>query len=222
MREVVKASRARSAATRRRAAARDEISEIDPVARVLVDLPLAHLDRPFDYAVPAAMASDAVPGCRVKVRFAGQDVDGFLLARTDETDHGGRLQPLRRVVSAEPVLSPAVADLSARLAERYAGTRSDVLAARGPATARHHREGSVAPRPDARRRPGGRASGLGGPRARRRVPRPPRARRVPPSGVVGGARDRLAAAARPRRRHDVLLRAWSPACASRTGATSTG
>ncbi len=73
------------------------------------------------------MASEAVPGCRVKVRFAGQDVDGFLLARADETDHGGRLQPLRRVVSAEPVLSPAIADLSARLAERYAGTRSDVL-----------------------------------------------------------------------------------------------
>ncbi|HEX5860518.1 MAG TPA: primosomal protein N', partial [Nocardioides sp.] len=99
----------------------------DPVARVLVDLPLAHLDRPFDYSVPAAMANDAVPGCRVKVRFAGQDVDGYLLSRTDETDHRGRLQPLRRVVSPEPVLTPAVAELSAALAERYAGTRSDVL-----------------------------------------------------------------------------------------------
>jgi primosomal protein N' (replication factor Y) (superfamily II helicase) len=125
MREVVTASRAKSA--RRGATAPDDLSEVDPVARVLVDLPLAHLDRPFDYSVPAAMAADAVPGCRVKVRFAGQDVDGFLIARTDETDHHGRLQPLRRVVSAEPVLSPAIADLSARLAERYAGTRSDVL-----------------------------------------------------------------------------------------------
>jgi len=127
MREAVKASRAKSAAGRRRAAAPADTSEVDPVARVLVDLPLAHLDRPFDYSVPAAMAADAVPGCRVKVRFAGQDVDGFLLARADETDHGGRLQPLRRVVSAEPVLSPPIADLSARLADRYAGTRSDVL-----------------------------------------------------------------------------------------------
>ena len=125
MREAVKASRARSA--RRRAVAPGDVAEVDPVARVLVDLPLAHLDRPFDYSVPAAMASDAVPGCRVKVRFAGQDVDGFVLARSDQTDHPGRLQPLRRVVSPEPVLTPAVADLSARLAERYAGARSDVL-----------------------------------------------------------------------------------------------
>jgi primosomal protein N' (replication factor Y) len=124
MREAVKAARARSS---RRTSVPAETSEVDPVARVLVDLPLAHLDRPFDYSVPATMAGDAVPGCRVKVRFAGQDVDGFLVARTDQTDHGGRLQPLRRVVSAEPVLSPAIADLSARLAERYAGTRSDVL-----------------------------------------------------------------------------------------------
>ena len=127
MRATVKASRSRAAGRQKKQANEVELAADDPVARVLVDLPLAHLDRPFDYSVPAAMASDAVPGCRVKVRFAGQDVDGFLLARTGETDHRGRLQPLRRVVSPEPVLTPAVAELSAALAERYAGTRSDVL-----------------------------------------------------------------------------------------------
>jgi primosomal protein N' (replication factor Y) len=99
----------------------------EPVARVLVDVPLAHLDRAFDYLVPAPMAQDAVPGARVKVRFAGKDVDGFVLERCAESDHGGRLAPLRRVVSAEPVLSPQIAELSARVAARYAGTRSDVL-----------------------------------------------------------------------------------------------
>ena len=94
---------------------------------MLVDTPLAHLDRPFDYAVPASMADTAVPGARVKVRFAGKDLDGSVLARAAETDHTGTLAPLRRVVSAEPVLSPAVAELAGLLAERYAGTRSDVL-----------------------------------------------------------------------------------------------
>ena len=114
MREAVNASRSKAAATRKRKAAQPEIATVAPVARVLVDLPLAHLDRPFDYAVPASMAEDAVPGCRVKVRFAGQDVDGFLVERGDQSDHTGRLQPLRRVVSREPVLSPQVAELSAR------------------------------------------------------------------------------------------------------------
>jgi primosomal protein N' (replication factor Y) len=102
-------------------------AELDPIARVLVDLPLAHLDRPFDYAVPATMAATAVPGARVKVRFAGQDVDGYVVERAADTDHTGRLQFLRRVVSAEPVLSPEIADVVAEVAARYAGTRSDVL-----------------------------------------------------------------------------------------------
>ncbi len=128
MRATVKASRAKAAATRKRkAAAEVEPAASDPVAQVLVDVPLAHLDRPFDYLVPAALADAAVPGARVKVRFAGQDVDGFLVARVGETDHTGRLAPLRRVVSAEPVLSPAVAELTGLLAERYAGSRADVL-----------------------------------------------------------------------------------------------
>ena len=109
------------------------VAEADPVARVLVDVPLAHLDRPFDYAVPEAMAADAQPGTRVKVRFAGQDVDGFVLERATTTEHTGRLQPLRRVVSGEPVLTPEVAALTAAVAARYVGTRSDVLRLAVPA-----------------------------------------------------------------------------------------
>ncbi|WP_084152075.1 primosomal protein N' [Nocardioides halotolerans] len=119
--------RARVRPTRRTAPAPEPVAEVDPVARVLVDVPLAHLDRSFDYAVPASMSEEAQPGARVKVRFAGRDVDGFVLERAAGTDHDGSLTPLRRVVSPERVLSPQVAALAADLAERYAGTRSDVL-----------------------------------------------------------------------------------------------
>jgi primosomal protein N' (replication factor Y) (superfamily II helicase) len=98
-----------------------------PVAKVLVDLPLAHLDREFDYLVPEQMHEQVVPGSRVKVRFAGQDVDGFVLARVAGSEHGGQLRPLRRAVSAEPVLTPQVARLVGLVADRYAGTRADVL-----------------------------------------------------------------------------------------------
>ena len=101
LRAAVDDARAKAAATRRRTAAAWQPAAVDPVARVLVDIALAHLDRPFDYAVPTAMAETAVPGARVKVRFAGQEVHGFVVERTSETDHTGTLQPLRRVVSAE-------------------------------------------------------------------------------------------------------------------------
>ena len=127
LRAAVDDAKAKAAATRRRTAAAWEPAEVDPVARVLVDIALAHLDRPFDYAVPSAMADTAVPGARVKVRFAGQEVHGYVVERAAETDHTGTLQPLRRVVSPEPVLTPEIAELSGTLARRYAGARSDVL-----------------------------------------------------------------------------------------------
>jgi primosomal protein N' (replication factor Y) (superfamily II helicase) len=103
------------------------VSEQLPVARVAVDISLAHLDRPFDYLVPAAMADTAVPGCRVRVRFAGQLVDGYLLERRQTSDHQGRLARLERVTSPEPVLTPEVFDLARAVADRYAGTLADVL-----------------------------------------------------------------------------------------------
>jgi len=104
-----------------------EAAEVDPVALVLVDVGLPHLDRPFEYVVPTSMADLAVPGARVKVRFAGQDVDGFVLARTATADHEGTLAPLRKVVSPEAVLTPEVLALSREIASRYAGTLGDVV-----------------------------------------------------------------------------------------------
>jgi primosomal protein N' (replication factor Y) (superfamily II helicase) len=98
-----------------------------PVARVLVDVPLAHLDRPFDYLVPEKLAESAVPGCRVRVRFAGQLAGGYLLDRVAVSDHKGRLAALERVVSPEPVLTPEIAALAREVADRYAGTMADVL-----------------------------------------------------------------------------------------------
>ncbi|MDR0345405.1 MAG: primosome assembly protein PriA, partial [Nocardiopsaceae bacterium] len=98
-----------------------------PVARVAVDVSLAHLDRPFDYLVPARMSEAAVPGCRVRVRFAGQLTDGYLLDRAAASDHPGRLMPLERVVSPEPVLRPEIAAIAREVADRYAGTLADVL-----------------------------------------------------------------------------------------------
>nr|WP_245623024.1 primosomal protein N' [Spirillospora albida] len=98
-----------------------------PVARIAVDVPLPHLDRPFDYLVPADLDARAVPGCRVRVRFAGQLVDGFLLERVTETGHDGRLLFLERVTSPEPVLAPGIAALVREVADRYAGTFADVV-----------------------------------------------------------------------------------------------
>lgn len=98
-----------------------------PVARVVLDVGLAHLDRPFEYSVPAKVADDAQPGVRVKVRFAGKDVSGYVVERVQEPEHTGKLTPLRRVVSPEPVLTRPVLDACRAVADHYAGPLADVL-----------------------------------------------------------------------------------------------
>lgn len=106
---------------------RGEARQTRPVAAVLVDSGLAHLDHEFEYAVPDDLDEAARPGVRVKVRFAGQDRPGYLVERRVEAVHEGRLAPLRTVVSDEPVLTPHVLQTARRVAAEQAGTVQDVL-----------------------------------------------------------------------------------------------
>ncbi|MEW2572501.1 primosomal protein N' [Streptomyces sp. NPDC047070] len=111
-----------------------------PVARVLVDKGVLHLDRYFDYAVPAELDADAQPGVRVRVRFGagrhrvregrregGGLIDGFLVERLAESDYSGPLAALAQVVSPEIVLSEESLGLARAVADRYAGSLADVL-----------------------------------------------------------------------------------------------
>ena len=97
------------------------------VATVAVDHEVPHLDRLFDYAVPPEFDAAAQPGVRVRVRLAGRLVGGIIVARSTHSVFGGKLQPLSRVLGAEPVLTPETATLMRAVADRWAGTLSDVL-----------------------------------------------------------------------------------------------
>ncbi|WP_022885127.1 hypothetical protein [Glaciibacter superstes] len=120
------------------------------IARVLIDSPLPQLDHLFDYRIPDELSGTARPGVRVTVPFrqAGRTAAGYLVEvvaadenSADESTAGeqgasagstdapfrGTLSPLESVVSAVPVLSPGVWQLARRVADRAAGTASDVL-----------------------------------------------------------------------------------------------
>ncbi|MDT0343732.1 primosomal protein N' [Streptomyces litchfieldiae] len=127
-----------------------------PVARVLVDKGLVHLDRYFDYAVPAAMDAEAQPGVRVRVRFGagqregrregGRLINGFIVERRADSDFPGVLAPLAQVLSTERVLDPGLLRLCRAVADRYAGALADVVSlAVPPRMARAERAPSPAP-----------------------------------------------------------------------------
>lgn len=107
----------------------------------MVDSSLPHLDHPFDYLVPESMSATAVAGARVRVRFAGRLTNGIVVGRIEQPDHEGDVRPLERVVGTEPVLTADTLPLISSVAERYAGTFSDVVRAAVPP--RHARADAV-------------------------------------------------------------------------------
>jgi len=104
-----------------------EPAAVDPVARLMVDVPLAHLDRPFDYLVPDALDADVTGGSRVRVRFAGRLVDAYVLERRAVSDHDGTLAFIERAVGGEPVLTAQTSALFRAVADRWAGNFVDVV-----------------------------------------------------------------------------------------------
>ncbi|MGV9193000.1 primosomal protein N' [Microbacterium sp. MC2] len=99
------------------------------VARVLIDSPLPQLDRLFDYAVPAELADEALPGVRVKVplRSAGRVVEGWVVERGEIVEPDRPLSEIDAVVSPVAALTPELYALARKAADRAAGSAGDVL-----------------------------------------------------------------------------------------------
>jgi primosomal protein N' (replication factor Y) (superfamily II helicase) len=94
--------------------------------QVLVDIPLFHLDRPFTYRVPEALAAQIHLGTRVKVPFGGRRrVDAWVIGHAPDLPPDAR--DLLRVVSPIPSFGPAELNLFRWVADRYAATVIDTL-----------------------------------------------------------------------------------------------
>lgn len=100
--------------------------ELPLVARVMVDVPLSHLHRPFDFSVPAEMRDEELVGRRVRVRFAGRLTDGWVVETATSSKFSGELKPLTRL-SGPRVLSDETMTLVHAVGEYYAGSFIDVV-----------------------------------------------------------------------------------------------
>ncbi|MFJ4780200.1 primosomal protein N' [Streptomyces sp. NPDC088762] len=161
IREMVAEAKAKAPKAKPRTWRGAAVAEELPVARVLVNKGVLHLDRLFDYAVPAELSESAQPGVRVRVRFGagshrvhggrregGGLIDGFIVERRAESDYEGALAALAQVVSPEVVLGPRMLALARAVADRYAGSLADVLQlALPPRNARAEAQPSPAPLP---------------------------------------------------------------------------
>ena len=94
----------------------------NPIARVRVNVPVSHLDRDFDYLVPATIDSQCQIGDRVRVRFAGKLADAIVVERIAASEYT-KLAPIERAVG--PALTPETLNLAHSVADRYIGTQTN-------------------------------------------------------------------------------------------------
>jgi primosomal protein N' (replication factor Y) len=119
-----------------------EIAETNAIARVRVNVPVSHLDRDFDYLVPAAIDAQCQVGDRVRVRFSGKLADAIVVDRISDSEFA-KLAPIERAVG--PALTPETLDLVRAVADRYVGMFWDVVRAAVPnkSTAGERRKSTI-------------------------------------------------------------------------------
>ena len=75
-----------------------------PIARVLVDSGLLHLDQEFDFLIPEEYSTVVFPGSVVKVLFNRKRVLGVVTERGERSDFRGDLKFISEVIRPFPLL----------------------------------------------------------------------------------------------------------------------
>ena len=102
--------------------------ETGAIVKVAVSAAPYHIDKPYDYLVPAELEELALPGVRVTVPFGqgNRPSEGVILAR-GEGKKARRLKALSAVLDREPVLDGAGLALALWMRQRYFCTMSEAV-----------------------------------------------------------------------------------------------
>lgn len=98
-------------------------------ASVVVDIRTRALDKPFDYAVPPALAAEVRVGRCVVVDFHGRPAVGYVVGLSEQPPVGvdpARVRPVRQLLS-EPLFSAAGAACALWMASEYAATPAECV-----------------------------------------------------------------------------------------------
>ena len=101
--------------------------------KVIVDIPAAQVNRPFDYQVPEVYQDSLQLGMRVQVPFGNRQLLGFVVGIHHTSDFKGTLKPITAVLDYESFINEELLDLSEHLAQTLHAFRINVLQAMLPA-----------------------------------------------------------------------------------------
>lgn len=99
----------------------------DPIASVLVDTGLPHVDDEFDFLIPEELSQYIFPGSLVSITFNRKRTFGVVISRKENSNFHGKLRFISEVIKKYPVVTDSNLELAAEVKKYYGGTRWDVL-----------------------------------------------------------------------------------------------
>lgn len=102
-------------------------AEFLPIASVLVDTGVFHLDQPYDYQISQQLSPSIAVGVKVVVPFGNREVEGIVVARNKSTESTRKLKAISKVSTSLPVANLALLELCVKAAQRWASPAWDIF-----------------------------------------------------------------------------------------------
>ncbi len=104
-----------------------------PVAAVLVDTPVSHLEGIYDYLVPVEFDEIAVAGTKVVVPFGNSKCEGLVVTRKNQSAEAKNLKVITEVTSPKAMVTADVMNLVESVRNRFGGSYWAVMKSAIPA-----------------------------------------------------------------------------------------
>ena len=98
-----------------------------PVASILVDTPVSHLEGVYDYLVPELLSIDATAGSKVLVDFGNTKTEGIILQRKDKSDQDKKLKPILELAAPSGLISKSMLEHVESVRNRFGGSFWSIL-----------------------------------------------------------------------------------------------
>jgi primosomal protein N' (replication factor Y) len=98
-----------------------------PIASILVDTPVSHLEGIYDYLVPEALDTDATVGSKVLVNFGTAKAEGIILQRKDKSDQDKNLKPILELTAPSGLISKSMLEHLESVRNRFGGSFWSIL-----------------------------------------------------------------------------------------------
>ena len=109
------------------------VADLFPIAAVLVDTPVSHLEGVYDYLVPLHLEDSAVYGTKVVVPFGNTQVDGLIVGRKNDSQQIKNLKMIVDVSSPSGLISSQVIEHLELVRNRFGGSFWSLLKSALPA-----------------------------------------------------------------------------------------